>query len=79
MSAAKLVVNPAGASPAGADCPVGIVAIPSVEAGNRLGGRPTVRNFREEEETAASCKSRSAPASYSRVSGSRQLGNDPGS
>src|ERR1035438_9073260 len=34
LSAAKLAVNPVGGSPACADCPVGTVAISSVEAGN---------------------------------------------
>jgi hypothetical protein len=43
LSAAKLAVNPAGGSPACADCPVGTVAISSVEAGDRLGGSLEVK------------------------------------
>jgi|SRR5579863_1530166 hypothetical protein len=43
MGAAKLAVNPVGGSPACADCPVGTVAISSVEAGNHPGGSLEVK------------------------------------
>ena len=38
-----LAVNPVGGSPACADCPVGTVAISSVEAGNHPGGSLEVK------------------------------------